>query len=90
MARIGGDEFVMVLPRVALADAVIRGERIRSRLAGLKTESRNVTTSIGVAELLSGEEYDALFHRADDALYRAKAKGRNNVAAAQGSSTLSG
>lgn len=81
VARIGGDEFVAVLPRVALADAITRGKGIRTRIAWMKPGGKEMTASIGIAALQPGEDYDTLFHRADIALYRAKSEGRNRVMA---------
>lgn len=82
VARIGGDEFVVVLPRLNLTDAITRGRGIRTRIAALNPGGMAVTASIGVAALLPGEDYDTLFRRADNAMYRAKSEGRNRVVAA--------
>jgi two-component system cell cycle response regulator len=82
VARIGGDEFVMVLPGVDLAGAIEQGEELRTRIAGVSAGDFLLTASIGVAAMLPGEDYDTLFHRADSALYRGKAGGRNRVTAA--------
>jgi diguanylate cyclase (GGDEF)-like protein len=82
--RYGGEEFVIVLPEQALAEALGAMDRVRAaveRLAITATESRVVTISAGVAELdgsvdTTPEEW---LRRADAALYRAKSKGRNRV-----------
>ncbi|MDD2852311.1 MAG: diguanylate cyclase [Desulfuromonadaceae bacterium] len=81
-ARIGGDEFIMILPGVDLAGAIERGEELRIRIAGVSVGDFMLTASIGVAAMLPDEDYDALFHRADSALYLGKAGGRNRVTAA--------
>lgn len=82
VARIGGEEFVIILPGVGLAEASVRGEATRLRLEELQPCGINVTASIGIAALVKGESYDELFQRADSAMYRAKTAGRNRVEAA--------
>lgn len=79
VARIGGEEFVVVLPGVGLAETAARAEATRARIAALMPCGIAVTASIGVAALAKGESYDELFHRADGAMYRAKTNGRNRV-----------
>lgn len=82
--RFGGDEFCAMLPKRPLADALAIGEQIRREVEetaySLKGITVRATISIGVAELTesTATEHDLLAH-ADKALYRSKAKGRNNV-----------
>nr|WP_255783861.1 diguanylate cyclase [Lysobacter chinensis] len=79
--RYGGEEILVVLPETRLAGAVEVGERIRDRVmhSGLPFA---LTVSIGVAAGEPGELWaDQVFDRADQALYRAKAGGRNRVVA---------
>lgn len=83
VARIGGEEFVVVLPGVGLAEATARGDATRARIAALMPCGLEVTASIGIAALTRGESYDELFHRADSAMYRAKLAGRNRVETAE-------
>ncbi len=87
-ARVGGEEFVVVLPNVDAAQACEAAQRLRTSLAerelphsGSKV-SPFVTVSIGVAELdpETMDHFDQLLQRADQALYRAKHKGRDCVA----------
>jgi len=83
-ARIGGEEFVVLMPHTKVREALATAERFRAamvkRTFGSLKES--VTVSIGVAELQDDEDGDALLRRADLALYAAKRAGRNQVMAA--------
>ncbi len=86
-ARLGGEEFAILLPGTDLEGAVVVGERIRQRLADQAILRENaggkgLTTSIGVVEYHSGSP-EELLRRADDALYRAKEQGKNRVVAAE-------
>jgi diguanylate cyclase (GGDEF)-like protein len=86
VGRLGGEEFVVILPS-PLSEAVVVGDRVRSAfaLAAVTIADRHVagTVSVGAAcAEASTENIDALFDRADAALYRAKAGGRNRVVAA--------
>jgi two-component system cell cycle response regulator len=86
--RYGGEEFTVIMPDTKLEDAQRIAERIRLHVAGSPfrvahgEEQLTVTISIGVAST-SGEEDspEALLKRADDAVYEAKAAGRNKVVA---------
>ena len=86
LARVGGEEFMVLLPGTSLADAVPIAERLRTVMAGAwisEGESRiHMPASFGVAELRSTESQADWFRRADHALYRAKAQGRNQVVVA--------
>src|SRR5690606_11952174 len=83
VGRIGGEEFVAILPATNLASGRAFGEGIRTAFAARAHEdipcTREVTVSIGLAECTGGERIDAVLDRADEALYRAKRKGRNRV-----------
>jgi diguanylate cyclase (GGDEF)-like protein len=86
-ARIGGEEFALLLPQTNDAGAVALAERIRAAFAGESlcleqgVELR-VTSSFGVAVHAPGESVSALLGAADLALYRAKTEGKNAVVAA--------
>jgi diguanylate cyclase (GGDEF)-like protein len=84
LARIGGEEFAVLLPETNESGARIVAERIRQSVAGLKvrTEGAEIrwTISVGVAGLLpSDTAIEECLGRADKALYRAKEGGRNRV-----------
>lgn len=88
VARSGGEEFCIVLPQTALADALAFGERIRALLGAqaIAPLPDVVTASFGVAQLAEGESVAGLLKRADAALYEAKESGRNRCVAAAGHS----
>ena len=93
IARIGGEEFVLLLPETDLTRAIALAERLREAVAGfrLSTEERDIamTISIGVAEAdPSIESLAELMRQADQALYRAKRSGRNRVSFSQGGPNL--
>ncbi|RQH08509.1 sensor domain-containing diguanylate cyclase [Paraburkholderia dinghuensis] len=83
VGRYGGEEFLMVLSGVDEDEAVRVGERVREQVArtAIQFDEQGiaVTCSIGVAVAAGTTDADALIRRADDALYRAKAAGRNRV-----------
>jgi diguanylate cyclase (GGDEF)-like protein len=81
VARYGGEEFIVGLPDTDLEGALIVAERIRSAVAEYPIEdARSVTVSIGTALCQTTDERIAeLIERADQALYEAKKRGRNQV-----------
>ncbi|MCR6632740.1 MAG: diguanylate cyclase [Magnetospirillum sp.] len=90
--RLGGEEFGLMLPETDLAGAADLAERLRAAIARIAFEAHGqpipLRISIGVAALLSEDaSVDALFARADQALYRAKHLGRDRVALAEAPST---
>jgi len=81
--RWGGEEFVILLPRTPLDAAMQIAENIRAAVARITIPGLpRFTVSIGVARHNQDETLDELFKRVDDALYRAKNNGRNQVLAA--------
>jgi diguanylate cyclase len=85
-ARYGGEEFVVLLPTTPLNNACIVAEQIRRNISQkilkvIKTGESlgNITVSLGVSEINSGDTMDSVIERADKALYLAKDAGRNNV-----------
>lgn len=73
LARLGGEEFGVLLPGCALADAQTVLHGLRSVMPA------GQTVSIGLAQLRTGESIESWYARADRALYRAKAEGRDRV-----------
>ncbi len=80
LTRWGGEEFVVLCPDTALDTAFLLAERLRQSVAKADfAQAGRITVSIGIAECLPGETWEQWFQRADAALYRAKAGGRNQV-----------
>lgn len=81
--RLGGEEFLIVLPGVSRTEGREVAERLRAAVAHAQPTGIPVTISLGLS-VASGEEvvYEQLFKAADEALYAAKRAGRNRVAAA--------
>ena len=81
--RYGGEEFLLLLPGIALQSAFSTVERIRAmtenRLGIIAKVERKVTVSIGLTQYIPGESVLDLFARADMAMYLAKTSGRNQV-----------
>ncbi|MGM0987422.1 MAG: sensor domain-containing diguanylate cyclase [Pseudomonadota bacterium] len=74
------EEFMVLLPETGLAAAGKVAEKLRRAIADHRFEGPGgVTASFGVAQLASGEDSRSLAQRVDEALYRAKALGRNRV-----------
>ena len=85
VARWGGEEFVVLLRDCALPDALRLAEEIRAAIAELPFGAMgSLTVSVGVAEARAGEDLTTWLERADQALYRAKRAGRNEVAGDSG------
>jgi two-component system, cell cycle response regulator len=88
VARVGGEEFMVLLPRTSLETARLLGERVRLAVARRTFEGGigpliDVTISIGVVEFgRDGDTLDAILRVADQRLHRAKDEGRNCVIAA--------
>lgn len=88
VGRIGGEEFAVLLPDALLSDGRLYAETVRTAFASAQLPvlgvDRGFTASLGVAQRTSGESLFELSRRADAALYRAKAGGRNQVRVALG------
>ncbi|MEN4046089.1 sensor domain-containing diguanylate cyclase [Sulfurimonas sp. NWX367] len=81
--RWGGEEFVVILENTTKEKAVVIAEKIRKRVEAYTIDKKyKITISIGVAEYQEPQTREELVKKADDALYRAKQNGRNQVVAA--------
>lgn len=84
--RLGGEEFLMLLPDTSSEQAQIVAERLRQLTEGKAIDTAvgpiSVTISLGVAGLIEGESGLQLLERVDEALYMAKREGRNQVSIA--------
>jgi diguanylate cyclase (GGDEF)-like protein len=84
LARYGGEEFAIILPDTSPIQAKLIAERIRTSIESTSIEFNNnlninITISLGVTNLMLGDDINNLLTRADYALYQAKANGRNRV-----------
>lgn len=90
ITRYGGDEFSILLPDTVMSDAIILAEKLRQDVANLYTQTPLITLSIGVASCKTKKAHyhspcppqasaEILINAADQALYQAKAQGRNCV-----------
>jgi diguanylate cyclase (GGDEF)-like protein len=86
LARWGGEEFLLLMPDTTLDEALAVIDRIAARIGAMRIGAVDpelkITFSAGVASSLPHERFDAAIQRADEAMYRAKASGRNCVLAA--------
>lgn len=83
IGRVGGEEFVIFLPNTGLEAAAGVAERLRALIESQPVAGPHgpiaLTVSIGVTLIARGETQEAALQRVDEAMYRAKAKGRNRV-----------
>ena len=83
IARFGGEEFVLLMPATGVGTGVKLLENLRTAIEAcpfhFKGEPVTITLSIGLTEFKAGEHSDLVLKRADQALYKAKHAGRNQV-----------
>ena len=83
VARFGGEEFVLLMPDTTLVTGLQQAEKLRAAIEAcpfhFKGEPVTLTASIGVSAFKAGDRSAHVLKRADEALYRAKANGRNGV-----------
>ena len=83
--RVGGDEFAVILPESALADAEQLYRRVQLSVSTRPTgPADRLYLSAGIAELAPEDDATSLFERADEALFRAKETGKGQAVAAEG------
>jgi diguanylate cyclase (GGDEF)-like protein len=83
--RVGGDEFAVILPESTVGDADQLYARVREAVAARPVgQGGRILLSAGVAELTPQDDATSFFQRADDALYRAKDRGKDRAVAADG------
>mgnify|MGYP000872202893 FL=1 len=85
VGRLGGEEFALLLPDTGFDVALVAAERLRAAVTrspidpGVPGQTFHITVSIGVAQLRPADDATPFIQRADQALYAAKAAGRNAV-----------
>ncbi len=78
--RYGGEEFVILLENTTLTDATQLAEQLRQEISQIRDDQvSTIEASFGCAELAADDDQDSWLNRADQALYQAKADGRNCV-----------
>lgn len=83
VGRYGGEEFVILLEKTSLSNALDVAEKIRRKIADLgfhfNDQPVKVSSSFGLTQFKEGDNIDTAFERADQALYKSKENGRNKV-----------
>ncbi|MFM8321627.1 MAG: diguanylate cyclase [Chloroflexota bacterium] len=86
LLRFGGEEFIVLMPQTTLEGALCASEKVRQAVEQTVHATAGVcTASVGVAERMHSESFQRWYRRMDQALYRAKQGGRNQVVASDGS-----
>lgn len=80
VARLGGEEFALLLPGASLEEAHQLALALCAQIATIQVEGHSATASVGISEWRHGESLSDLLHRADMALLDAKRSGRNRIA----------
>ncbi len=80
LIRWGGEEFIIITPETDLGRAEVSAERVRRAIEDYKfRDAGKITVSFGVTEFKKDDTENTIVKRADDAMYKAKEKGRNRV-----------
>lgn len=86
IGRLGGEEFAILLPGVEIKDAISIAERLRKVIENREIKIENdsgkklkITASFGVTEIKEDDTVESVLMRADEAMYKAKKKGKNKV-----------
>ncbi len=87
-ARIGGEEFLVMLPASSLAAALALANQLHERLNAMPALPFQVTASMGIAQYIDGESLEDLIERADQAMLHAKRDGRNASAVSPGNTVV--
>lgn len=89
VCRIGGEEFVILLPQLNVEQSLVLAEKIRCSVEkNLKTiEDKTITISLGVTEIKKSDTEDSIFKRVDEYLYQSKSNGRNMITSDLNTST---
>ena len=94
ICRYGGEEFVALLPKTPVDQAMKLAERLRQKISRmtipLPGQDVQFTVSVGVAGLLPEMDGEALVEAADAAMYRAKKAGKNQVCGPEGANAALG
>ncbi len=87
VGRLGGEEFVIILPNCSKKDGINCAERIRASIEEFRLKINGInedirfTSSFGVTETKEDDSIETMLKRADNALYAAKKEGRNKTVA---------
>lgn len=81
--RYGGEEFAIIMPATEASSGCVLAERVRNEIEAMEVQfegkTLRVTTSLGLAGLVPGDQSTTIIKRADEALYTSKDAGRNNT-----------
>lgn len=80
LARVGGEEFAVIVPEAKLENALLLAEKIRVKIQeNVFADGIKVTVSLGLTQYKEKDNENSIYKRADNALYKAKANGRNRI-----------